>query len=195
MIADRKSRACLGAFAGAHGVKGEAKLKTFTEAPENIAAYGPVESEDGARSFTLTFVRVLKPDLALISAPEIKSREDAESLKGIRLYVDREKLPSPDEDEFYLDDLIGLHAINESGNAMGVVSAVYNFGAGDLIELKDIPGINGVRLVEFTKENVPMVNMECGEITVMKTAIELGDGDQNGAANEACDDARDEKDT
>jgi len=185
MSDDRKPRICLGAFAGAHGVKGEAKVKAFTEAPEKIAAYGPVETEDGARKFTPTFVRELKPGFALIRAPEIKSREDAESLKGIRLYVDRGKLPPPDEDEFYLDDLVGLKAIDEAGDAMGVVGAVYDFGAGELIELKDIPEINGVRLVPFTKKNAPAIDLKAGLITIRRDAIDLGNSEEPSIANDA----------
>ena len=103
-----EKRVCLGAFAGAFGVKGDVKVKAFTETPENIAAYGPVETEDGARRFTLEIVRSVKPGLLLVRAPEIESREDAESMKGVRFYVDRDCLPAPGEDEFYIEDLVGL---------------------------------------------------------------------------------------
>ncbi len=168
-------RACLGAFAGAHGVKGEAKVKSFTEEPKSIAAYGPVETEDGERQFTLSVVRALKPDLLLVRAPEIQSREDAERLKGARLYVNREKLPPPDEDEFYLDDLIGLAAVDENARSLGVVNAVYNFGAGEIIELKDIPEVKGMRLVPFTKEDIPDVDIAAGKITVRRGAIPFDD--------------------
>jgi len=164
-------RICLGAFAGAHGVKGEAKIKTFTEAPENIAAYGPVTSEDGKLRFTLTRVKALKDGFVLVRAPEIKSREDAEALKGVRLYVDRSVLPAPDEDEFYLDDLVGLAAADEDGASLGAVSAVYNFGAGDLLELADIPGVKGVTLVPFTKEAVPAVDLAARRLTIARAAL------------------------
>lgn len=184
MSVNDKARICLGAFAGAHGVKGDAKLKTFTEAPESIAAYGPVETEDGARSFTLTFIRELKPSLALVRAPEIKSREDAESMKGVRLYVARDKLPAPDDDEFYLDDLIGLQVIDETGAAMGYVGAIYDFGAGDLIEIKDIPEVNSVRLVQFTREAVPEINLTEGKITINRDAIDVNDPAEPPSADE-----------
>ena len=166
------NRACLGAFAGAHGVKGDAKIKTFTETPEGIAAYGPVETEDGKRRFTLKIVKVLKDDLVIVRAPEIGSREDAESLKGVRIYVDRAALPPPEEDEFYLDDLVGLKAFDEAGAPLGAVKAVYNFGAGDMLELKDIPGVNGLRLVPFTKAAVPAIDLAAGRIAVARAAIE-----------------------
>ena len=186
MNGDDNTRICLGAFAGAHGVKGEAKIKSFTEAPENIAAYGPVESEDGARTFQLTVIREMKAGFVLVRAPEIKSREDAESLKGVRLYVARSKLPPPDNDEYYLSDLVGLKAFDETGATLGVIGAVYDFGAGDLIELKDIPDINGVRLISFTKEAVPDVDIAAGKITVRREAINIGD-DEEGAPPGAAD--------
>ncbi|WP_428407495.1 ribosome maturation factor RimM [Hyphococcus sp.] len=165
-------RVCLGAFAGAHGVKGHAKIKTFTETPEGVAAYGAVETEDGARKFTLKIIKVLADGFVIASAPEIKSREDAEALKGVRLYVNRGALPAPDEDEFYLDDLIGLKAVDETGADLGIVKAVYNFGAGDLIELANIPGVKGVRLVPFTKETVPSVELSRKRITVQRSAAD-----------------------
>lgn len=168
-------RVCLGAFAGAHGVKGAAKIKTFTETPKGVAAYGPVTTEDGARGFTLKIIKVLTDGFVIASALEIKSREDAEALKGMRLYVSRDALPPPDEDEFYLDDLVGLKVFDETGAAMGIVKAVYNFGAGDVLELTKIPGVKGVRLIPFTKETVPAIALADGRITVARDAIDLGD--------------------
>ncbi len=172
-ISTPKKRACLGAFAGAHGVKGHAKLKSFTEQPKDIAAYGTLETEDGSRSFTLTILRELKPNLFLVSAPEIASREDAASLAGVKLYIDRTSLPAPAEEEFYIDDLVGLTASDETGAPLGKVKAVFNFGAGDLIELGGIPGIKGVRLVSFTRENVPHIDLGHGVITVLRQAIDI----------------------
>ncbi len=168
----KPKRVCLGAFAGAHGVKGEAIVKTFTEAPENVASYGPVQTEDGARSFTLRFLRAGKPGFAIVAAPEIASREDAQSLKGVRVFVDRAALPAPAEDEFYLDDLVGLDAVDETGAPAGRVVAVHNFGAGDILELGDIPGLSGARMIPFTKEAAPALDLDAGRITVLRQAIE-----------------------
>lgn len=167
----RRPRACLGAFAGAYGVKGDIRIKTFTDAPENIAAYGPVETEDGRRRFTLKVIRILNGGMVIASAPEVKDREDAEGLKGVRFYVDRDRLPPTEDDEYYLDDLIGLEAVDETGAPAGIVAAVYNFGAGDLIELKAVPGVRGVRLIPFTREAVPAVELGAGRIQVARTAI------------------------
>ncbi len=168
-------RICLGAFAGAHGVRGEAKVKCFTEELNNIAAYGPVETEDRKRQFTLTVIRSLKAGFVLVRAPQIQSREDAEALKGVRFYVTRDKLPAPDEDEFYLNDLVGLDAMDEAGVPLGAVNAVYNFGAGDVIELMGVPGLKGMRLVRFTRQNVPGVDIAAGKITVRRAAVLVSD--------------------
>jgi len=164
-------RICIGAFAGAHGVKGETKVKTFTASEEGVAKYGLVESEDRKRRFTLTFIRVLKPGLALVSAPEIKSREDAAALAGTRLYVERSALPPAGEDEFYIDDLIGLDAAENSGAPLGRVTAVHNFGAGDVIELSGPPGGAGALLLPFTRAVVPVVDIAGRRIIVDAAAL------------------------
>lgn len=176
-MSDKPQRACLGAFAGAHGVRGDALVKTFTEAAKNIAAYGPVESEDGKRRFTLTFLRETKPGLALVRAPEIKSRDAAAALKGERLYVARAALPATDSDEFYLDDLVGLEAFDETGAPAGRIAAVHNFGAGDLLELKDIPGVKGMRMIAFTRETTPTVDLDAGRVTILRAALDDDSGD------------------
>jgi len=172
---EEKNRVCIGAFAGAHGVKGAALIKTFTDAPENITTYGPVEAGDGARIFTLSLMRIIKPGLTIVTAPEIASREDAQTLKGTQLFINRNQLPPPDEDEFYHEDLIGLEAVDETSAPLGRVNAVYNFGAGDLLELEEIPGVKGVRIVLFTKALVPKIDIAAGRITVMRAAINIGE--------------------
>jgi 16S rRNA processing protein RimM len=164
-------RICLGAFAGAHGVRGEAKVKCFTEAPHNIAAYGRLTSEDGRRSFSLEVVRVLKPDLVVARAPEIASREDAQSLAGTRLYVDRAALPETDEDEFYFEDLVGLAAFTEDGAPAGRVAAVHNFGAGDILELDNVPGRKESTLIAFTRTLVPDIDLAAGRLTIAAAAL------------------------
>lgn len=184
MSASEKKRVCLGAVAGAHGVRGEFKIKAFTQTPEMVAAYGPVETEDGRR-LTLTVIGNLKNSLVLARAPEIKDRNDAEALKGARLYIERAKLPATEPDEFYLEDLVGLSVFNETGAPLGMVAAVYNFGAGDIIELKNIPDVNGVRLIAFTKENVPAVDLDAGRLVLARGAVDLDETPEDPSANEA----------
>ena len=162
-----EKRVCLGVFASAHGVKGAIKVKTFTSDPHDIASYGSLSSEDGLRTFTIKVIRELSNEVVLITAPEIAHREDAKSLSGVKLYVDRDVLPEPeDEDEFYLEDLTGLKAIAEDGSPLGKVAAVHNFGAGDLLELRNIPGVKGSAMIPFTKEAVPAVDIAGGSLTI-----------------------------
>lgn len=174
-------RICIAAFAGAHGVKGEAKVKTFTESEDGVARYGAAESEDGARRFTLKFIRILKPGLALVSAPEIKSREDAAALAGTRLYVGRDRLPEAGPDEFYIEDLIGLEAVDDTGAALGRVAAVHNFGAGDVVEIVPAAGGRGALMLPFTRDAAPEIDIQAGRIVVARAAlseIEAEDGPQ-----------------
>ena len=180
----RQDRICLGAFAGAHGVRGEALVKVFTQAPENIAAYGPVTSEDGARRFTLSFVRAAKAGFAIVRAPEIKSREEAIALKGVRLYVERAALPEPEEDEFYLDDLVGMALTDEAGARIGEVRAVHNFGAGDLIEFART-GVNGIGVLAFTRANFPKIDLAARKMTAAADALAALDADAGRAPDDA----------
>lgn len=172
-----RTRVCLGAFAGAFGVKGEAKVKTFTESEDGIARYGALESEDGRRRFTLTFIRVLKPGLALVSAPEIKSREDAAALAGVKLYVDRAALPAADDGEYYVEDLVGLAAVDDAGRPLGRIVAVYDFGAGGVLEIEDADGTT--IMVPFSDAAVLSVDLARGVATIAAAA--LADGSEDAA--------------
>lgn len=157
-----KRRVCLGAFAGAHGVKGAMKVRAFTETEDGVAAYGPVESEDGRRRFTLNFIRVLRPGLAVVAAPEIASREDAALLAGVRFYVPRAALPPTDEDDFYMEDLVGLAVVDENGVGQGKIVGVHNFGAGDILEIAGRPGHPGGLFAPFTRAAFPAIDLDRG---------------------------------
>lgn len=170
--ANKSARVLLGAIAGAHGVRGEFRVKTFTAAPENIAAYGPLETEDG-RAVVLKIVRILKGDLVIARSPAVSTREAAEALRGTRLYAARAALPAPDEDEFYYEDLVGLEAVDERGGALGRVVAVHDFGAGDLIE---IGGAGRARMIPFTRAAVPAVDLSAGRLVIAEAALSEGDG-------------------
>lgn len=177
-------RICVGAFAGAHGVQGAAKIKTFTAVEKDVAAYGVVESEDGARRFTLKVSRVMKPGLVLVSAPEIAHREDAIGLAGTKLFVPRDRLPAIEAtDEYYMEDLIGLTASTETGAPAGQVKAVHNFGAGDIIELSGISGRKGSVMVPFTMAATPTLDLANGQITV--ASAYLADALDHGVAARA----------
>ena len=152
----------LGAFAGAHGVKGHVKIKTFTESEAAVAAYGPVTVEGSRRILTLRVLKVLKPGLVLATAPEIESREDAASLASKKFFVSRAALAETvEEDAFFHADLVGLEVIGSRGEALGRVCAVHNFGAGDILELK---GNASALMASFTEENFPCVDTKAGVI-------------------------------
>ncbi|NWG70344.1 MAG: 16S rRNA processing protein RimM [Parvularculaceae bacterium] len=171
-MSERK-RVCLGVFAGAHGVRGDLKIRTFTEAPENIAAYGRLSSEEG-RNFSIRIVRVLKEDLVLARADEIDSREAAAALSGKKLYVDRAALPPTGAGEFYIEDLVGLAAFDETGASLGRVLAMHNFGAGDIIEVGTAGGASA--FVPFTDDAVPAVDAASGRMTVRRSYVEAAQG-------------------
>ncbi|MDZ7629257.1 MAG: ribosome maturation factor RimM [Parvularculaceae bacterium] len=165
------ARVCLGAFAGAYGVKGAAKIRTFTHTERGVSAYGPVESEDRKRRFTLSFIRILRPGLAIISAPEIASREEAAALAGVRLYVPRSALPEASADEFYMEDLVGLAVVTARGEPAGRIVAVHNFGAGDVLEIADRPGQRGSIFAPFTKSAFPAIDLDRGVATATADAF------------------------
>jgi len=148
---------CVGAIAGAFGVQGEVRLKSFTAQPEDIAGYGPLSLEDGTQSFTATITGQAKNGLtAKLSG--IRTREEADALRGAQLFVARTKLPSLPDDEYYHADLVGLDVFDTGGAPLGRVRAVLNHGASDLLELI-VPGSAATVLLPFTKRNVPTVDL------------------------------------
>jgi len=156
-------RVCVGALAGAFGVKGEVRLKSFCAEPEAIARYGPLSTEDGARSFTVTLTRAI-PNGFAARLGGVATREAAEALKGTRLYAARDRFPALSDDEFYHADLIGLAVLDTGGALLGRVSAVQNHGAGDILEI--IPKAGASLLLPFSREVVPTVDLAAGRIVV-----------------------------
>jgi 16S rRNA processing protein RimM len=157
-------RVCVGAIAGGHGVRGLLKVKSFTEAPEDVAAYGPVVTDDGRR-LSLALTGTAKGVL-LAKAEGIADRDAADALRGQRLWVSRGALPPADEDEFYHADLIGLRVEREDGTPVGTVQALHDFGAGDLVEVR-LEGARRTELLRFDRETVPVVDLAGGRIVVV----------------------------
>lgn len=156
---------CVGVITAAHGVRGGVRIKSFTEAPFGIAAYGPVSDAEGQR-FELAVTGESK-GLVLAQIAGIADRESAEALKGRQLFVPRGTLPQPDEDEFYHADLVGLRAEragDDPPEAIGTVVAVHDFGAGAILEVAqpDGPPV----LVPFTNDAVPTVDIAGGRVIV-----------------------------
>ena len=157
-----KDRVCVGAIAGAFGVQGEVRLKSFCAEPSAIADYGPLWSEDGSRQFAVTLTRPVKGGFGARIAG-VRSKEEADALRGVRLYVDRSALPEPEDDEYYHADLIGLDVMDTGGEKLGRVKAVLNHGASDLLEVI-VPGQREPVLLPFTRAFVPTVDLAARRI-------------------------------
>jgi 16S rRNA processing protein RimM len=154
--------------AGAFGVRGELRITAHTSDPMSLIAYSPLLAESGAIALTLEGGRAVKGAL-ITRAREINTREEAQALRGLRLFVDRAALPAPDEDEYYLADLIGLAVRSVGGEALGVVKSVANFGAGDLLEIAPADGAPPW-WTPFTRVAVPQVNLAEGWVVAEEPA-------------------------
>lgn len=158
-------RVCVARIGAAHGVRGEVKLWPFTEDPLALADYNPLESKDGARTFTIEIVRAAKDHL-IARIGGVADREAAQALANIELYVSRDALPPLDDDgTFYHHDLIGLAAQTESGEPLGAVLAIHNFGAGDIIEI----GARGGEslMLPFTDAVVPEIDLAARRVVIV----------------------------
>lgn len=153
---------CVGAIAGAFGVQGEVRLKSFCTVPEDIARYAPLCTEDRARSFTVKLARPVAGGYAA-RLSGIATKEQADALKGVTLWADKIKLPSLPDDEFYHADLIGLAVFDTGGVQLGEVRAVHNHGAGDILEIY-APGQRSALLLPFTRAVVPTVDLAARRI-------------------------------
>ena len=139
------------------------RIKSFTEAPEDVAAYGPLEDETGRRKFHVQLCGAAKGVL-IARLPGIRDRAQAEALRGLRLYIPRSALPQPEAEEYYHADLIGLEAVLGDGTRLGCVRAIYDFGSGDTLEL--VRDGEPPVLVPFTRAVVPIVAPAEGRLVI-----------------------------
>jgi 16S rRNA processing protein RimM len=155
----------VGRVAGAFGVKGDVRITTYTAEPTALLGYRDLKREDGAPALTLTGGRAAKGGI-IVRAQEVATREEAEALRGLKLYIPRDVLPEPEEDEFYVTDLIGLSAESPQGEPLGRVKDVRDFGAGDLLEIQPAEGASW--WLPFTREAVPEVRLAEGKVIAVK---------------------------
>jgi 16S rRNA processing protein RimM len=167
---------CIARIGAAHGVRGAVKLWTFTDDPLAVMQYGSLATKDGARSFEVATAREAKGHL-VATLKGIATREEAERLNGLELYVAREKLPATDGDEYYHADLIGLAAVTPANEPLGRIIAIHNFGAGDIIEIARSNGTT--MLLPFTNAVVPLVDLASGRVTIELPAEIDGDDPSN----------------
>lgn len=170
---------------GAHGVQGNCRVKSFTGFAEDAFSYGPLLGEDGRVLLSPVNVRAAK-DHFIVTPKEALQKEGWDALKGTLLYVPREVLPSTDDDEIYIDELIGVDVFDEAGEPLGAVKAVQNYGAGDLLEITPVAGGKTV-LVPFTEQDVPEIDLDAGRLIVTSYALwadESGAPEQNASETE-----------
>jgi 16S rRNA processing protein RimM len=157
------ARVCVARIGAPHGLRGEVRLWTFTEDPLAVKHYGPLATRDGVRQFEVTHARSAKDHL-VATLTGVTTREEAERLNGTELYVARDKLPATDEGEYYHADLIGLAAVDAAGTPLGTVTAIHNFGAGDIIEIASAQG--ATLMLPFTDAVVPTVDIAGGRVVI-----------------------------
>ena len=157
------AQVCVARIGAAHGVRGAVKLWTFTEDPFAVTRYGPLATKDGARAFEVAHAREGKGHL-VATLKGVTTRNEAERLNGLELYVARDKLPATDDDEYYHADLIGLAVVTTADEPLGKVIAIHNFGAGDIIEIA--PPKGATMLLPFTNAVVPTVDIAGGRVVI-----------------------------
>ncbi|WP_274423418.1 ribosome maturation factor RimM [Chelativorans sp. YIM 93263] len=164
----------LGIVGAAHGIRGEVRVKPYTEDPAALGDYGPLYTADGR----MLVLKNLRPSKGGVIArfEGIGDRNAAEGLNGEELFVDRSALPEDlDEEEFYHADIIGLTAIDETGTKLGKVVAIHDFGAGDLLEVR--PASGQTLMIPFTREAVPEIDVPGGQLHVDGVAAGLDEGE------------------
>jgi len=163
-------RICVAQIGAAHGLRGEVRLRSFTEDPMAVTSYGPLESEDGARRFEIEALRPSK-DHFVARLKGVGDRDAAEKLRNTDLFISRDKLPKIDEeDTYYHADLVGMSAITPEGVPLGNVTAIHNFGAGDLIEIATTAGGEPL-LLPFTETVVPNIDTALRQITIVLPSV------------------------
>jgi 16S rRNA processing protein RimM len=155
----------VGVIGAPRGVKGEVRVKSYTGDPKAVGGFGPLTDAAGRRRFAIERLRPLKDDLLIVKLEGAETREAAAALNGMELFARRDQLPPPDEEEYYLADLVGLEAVTREGTRLGRVRGVMNYGAGDILEIAPDQG-DGTLLLPFTKAVAPVVDIEGGRMVV-----------------------------
>ena len=156
----------LGIFGAPHGVRGELRVKSYTQDPKAIGSYGKLTDRLGKAVYELTAVRFLKEDMLVARLAGVDRREGAEKLNGAELFARRSQLPPPDEDEFYYDDLVDLEAVTSEDKTLGRVIALSNYGAGDILEIAPEGG-GETLLFPFTKAVAVRIDFDAGRIVIV----------------------------
>lgn len=183
---DPEGKVCIAQIGAAHGIRGDVRIKLFSDDEAALTHYGPLTSADGKRSFEILSARLSKT-VYVCRIKGLADRDEAESLNGTLLYVNRDLLPELDEEEFYHSDLIGLVAKLEDGSELGTITAVHDFGAGDLLDI--VPSRGKGLYLPFTRAVVPSIDLEAGFVTVVppEGLLDAADRDEKAKEGEAAD--------
>ena len=173
-------RVLLGVVAAPHGVRGLVRIKSFTEDPMSVAAYGPLSDESGTKEYRVEALSAAR-GAVLARIEGVADRTAAEAIRGLRLYVERERLPATDEREWYEADLIGLPAVGTDGRDWGKVMAFHDFGAGRTMEVSGGTASRQSVMLPFTDEAVPEVDVEGGKVVIDPPAGLLAGGKEKEA--------------
>jgi 16S rRNA processing protein RimM len=156
----------IGQLGAPHGVRGHLRLKSYAHDPAAIANYEPLYDTSGLKEYAFAELRHVKGDMFVVKLKGISDRRAAEALTNTKLFVPRAVLPEPGEEEFYLNDLIGLEAIDSDGALIGQVKDILNFGAGDILEISPHSG-GETQLYAFTKAIVPEIDLAAGRLVLI----------------------------
>lgn len=171
-----RGRVLLGVVAAPHGVRGLVRIRSYTENPMAIASYGPLSDETGRKQYRVEALSTVK-EAVLARIEGVADRTAAEALRGLRLYVERERLPATAEREWYEADIIGLAAVGQDGRDWGKVIAFHDFGAGRTMEISGGSASRSPVMLPFTVEAVPEVDVEGGKVVVEPPAGVLPGGE------------------
>jgi 16S rRNA processing protein RimM len=166
----------VGVFGAPQGVRGEIRVKSFTGDPKAIGAYGPLADASGARAFAFERLRARRDDMLVVKVKCVETREAAAALTGLELFARRGRLPPPGEGEYYYADLVGLDAVTATGERLGRVAQVSNYGAGDILEIAPEGG-GETLLMPFTRTVAPTIDFDGGRIVIEQPAEIAGEPD------------------
>lgn len=169
-----EDRVLVGAIAGAFGVHGDVRLKSFCAEPQAIADYNPLTSKDGEKQFKIKLIKPIKNAFAA-RIEGVRGKDAADALRGTQLFASRDLLPALPDDEFYHSDLIGLLVVDTGGKELGRVKAIHDHGAGDLLDIHG-PGLKNGVMLPFTKDAVPTVDLASGRLIIDPPEGLLDDG-------------------
>ncbi|MEO0543503.1 MAG: ribosome maturation factor RimM [Pseudomonadota bacterium] len=180
-MAQREDLVLMGVVGAPHGVKGQVRVKSYTGDPLAIGAYGPLTTKDG-RTFEVADVQPSK-NVVVVRFKQVRFRDEAEALKGTELFVARDQLPDDEleEDEFFVEDLLGMTVITETGDKFGIIQDVPNYGAGDLVEVKLI-GSAKSELFAFEAAIFPKIDFEAGTVVIVPPGEIIAQPENDGEA-------------